>query len=154
MNTRSLAIAALVLWGISAIAIGIMIVRGSTTEGADGRTAIVLTEAEKGVVLGEMRHLLEAVQGVVDGVAQDDMAKVTASARAAGAAAAADVNPGLMTKLPLDFKQLGMGVHRGFDELADAAEQGESASQILNRLGGMLNTCVGCHATYSLQRAP
>jgi hypothetical protein len=57
----------------------------------------------------------------------------------------------LMTKLPLEFKQLGHSVHSGFDEITVAADQEETTDMILYRLSGQLSRCVACHATYSLQ---
>ena len=39
--------------------------------------------------------------------------------RAVGMGMAADVEPAIMMKLPLPFKQMGMSVHRDFDAIAD-----------------------------------
>ncbi len=70
------------------------------------------------------------------------------AAAKAGMAAAADVNPALMAKLPLEFKQLGMSVHRDMDEIASIADEGEiSAEEILQMTADTLRKCVACHAT-------
>jgi hypothetical protein len=61
-------------------------------------------------------------------------------------AAAVDLDPGLMAKLPLEFRQLGMGVHHGFDELAVALDKGAGADVALARLGTRFSACVGCHS--------
>ncbi|OGT19150.1 MAG: hypothetical protein A2V90_01700 [Gammaproteobacteria bacterium RBG_16_57_12] len=65
--------------------------------------------------------------------------------------AAADANPQLMLKLPLAVKQLGMSVHQGFDDLAQAAQHGATREELLQRLSTQLNVCKSCHAGYRLQ---
>ena len=54
----------------------------------------------------------------------------------------------LIAKLPLEFKTLGMSVHRSFDELALEADTMGDGSIILGKLGAILNTCTTCHASY------
>lgn len=119
-----------------------------------GRLAIQLPPAERDRVLGEMRTMLGSVQGVVQGVQAHDAKQAAAAARASGMGAAVDLSPGLMARLPLDFKNLGMSVHKRFDDLAQAAEKGASDDQLLNALGQQLAACVGCHASYRLEAAP
>ena len=65
-------------------------------------------------------------------------------------AAAADVNPLLMAKLPLAFKTLGMSVHRDMDEIANAAEGGKPASELLKMTSKTLAKCVACHASWQI----
>ncbi len=71
-------------------------------------------------------------------------------AGASSVAAAADVNPALMVKLPLEFKQLGLSVHKRFDKIATAADSGASREQLLASLSTQLSACVACHASYRL----
>jgi hypothetical protein len=78
------------------------------------------------------------------------MKPVAQAARASGVAAAADVDPALMAKLPLEFKQLGLSVHKRFDEIATAADSGASLEQLLASLSTPLSACVACHAGYRL----
>jgi hypothetical protein len=151
MTTRTLSIIALTLWVLTIFALAFMFVRGQTVTATDGRKAVVLGAAERDLVLMEMRGMLGAVRGVVAGLAQNDMNKVAAAARSAGMAAAVDVSPQLLAKLPLEFKQLGMGTHKGLDELAAAAEKGAGRDEVLNGLEAQLASCVACHATYSIQ---
>lgn len=151
MSTRILAISALVLWLVTIAVAGYMFVGGKTTSGVDGRTAIILKEDEKHLVLMEMRTMLTSVHGIVDGLAKEDMNQVRVAAQASGAAIASEVPAPLMAKLPLEFKTLGMGVHRGFDQISAAVEQQETPDMILARLGEQVNSCVACHATYQLQ---
>jgi cytochrome c556 len=66
----------------------------------------------------------------------------------AGMHMAADVNPVLMGKLPLAFKQLGMSIHQDMDGLADAVAAGETSQQILARLAAITARCTTCHDMY------
>jgi hypothetical protein len=141
---------AIALWVVTAGAAAALFVRGRTAPGEDGRTVVLLAPAERDLVLTEMRGMLTAVQGVVDGLARDDLALVATSARGAGMAHAVDANPELMARLPLEFKQLGMSVHQGMDELADAAQLGEPAAALLQRTGAQLAKCNACHAAWRL----
>jgi cytochrome c556 len=95
--------------------------------------------------------LLSGTQLILDGLNRNDMKQVADAARAVGMGSAADVNPGLMSKLPLSFKQLGMSVHHDMDALADAAQAGKPAAEIQGMLSNTLSSCVACHATYQLK---
>ena len=140
------------LWIVTIAVAGWFFVQGWTTESTDGRTQIMLAPAERDLILGEMRLLLKAVHGVVTGLAgQDqeaDRTQIEQAARSAGMAMAADVNPALMAKLPLPFKQMGMSIHKDMDALADAVVQKESSQQILQRLSNMTARCTTCHDVY------
>jgi len=153
MKLSKLALFSLMLWLATLSVFAWFFVRGNTEAGNDQRTAVVLHPEERALILTEMRALLAATQGVVDGVAHNDMAAVARSARSAGMGAAADVNPALMAKLPLAFKSQGMGVHHSMDDLAAAAESGKSSSELLGMLGGTLSSCVACHAAWQLSTA-
>lgn len=102
------------------------------------------------LILLEMRGLLSATQGILEGANQGDMNRIIQSSRSAGMAAAADVNPLLMAKLPLAFKTLGMSIHRDMDEIADAAEGGKPAPELLKMTSNTLTKCVACHASWQL----
>lgn len=151
MKTR-FCIVAVILWVVTVSGAGWFFVNGWTAKGTDGRTEILLAPAERDLILGEMRQLLKAVHGVVTGVAgQDqpaDRQQIEQAARAAGMGMAADVNPALMAKLPLPFKQMGMSIHRDMDALADAIAQKEAPQQILQRLSSMTARCTTCHDLY------
>lgn len=143
---------ALGLWIVTIGVAGWFFVQGWTTESPDGRTQIVLAPAERDLILSEMRMLLKAVHGVVAGLAgQDqeaDRAQMEQAARSAGMHMAEDVNPALMAKLPLPFKQMGMSIHKDMDALADAVIQKETSRQILQRLSNMTARCTACHDMY------
>lgn len=151
MLAKRIALVAIVLWVGTIAVFAWFFVRGNTTAGTDGRTAVVLAPAERNLVLGEMRGLLQASQQVVQGIRQGDMKLVANSARAAGMASAADVNPALMAKLPVAFKSLGMSVHHDMDDLAQAAESGKSQGELLGMLANTMSKCVGCHSAWQLK---
>ncbi len=143
---------ALGLWIVTIAVVGWFFVMGWTTESTDGRTQIVLASTERDLILGEMRMLLKAVHGVVTGLAGQNQAadrtQIEQAARSAGMGMAEDVNPALMAKLPLPFKQMGMSIHKDMDALADAIVQKETPQQILQRLSSMTARCTACHDMY------
>jgi len=126
------------------------VVLGSTAQGDDGRTVVVLNAAERQAVLGEMRLLLETTQTIVEALANDDLPAVEQAARSVGSAAVGTVDFTLRAKLPLAFKKLGFGTHYAFEEIADMAKEGKPVKAIQQKLAGTMNNCVACHAMYQL----
>lgn len=151
MKARMLSIAAIGLWLATMAVAGFFFVRGQTRVAPDGRTAVLLAPDERDLVLTEMRGMLGTVQGMVDGVKAGNLKQVAQAARASGMAAAADVNPALMAKLPLEFKEFGLSLHKRFDEIATEADSGASREQILASLSTQLSACVACHASYRIE---
>ncbi len=143
----------LVLWVVTIVVFAWFFIRGNTVAGTDGRTAVVLQAGERDLVLTEMRGLLAATQQILEGANQGDMQRVGKAARAAGMAGAVDVNPALMAKLPIEFKQLGMSVHQDMDDIANAAEGGKSSAEILQMASNTLTKCVACHAAWQIKAA-
>ena len=143
---------ALGLWIVTVGVAGWFFVKGWTTQGTDGRMEIVLASAERDLILGEMRMLLKGVHGVVTGLAgqnqEADRTQIEQAARSAGMGMAADVNPALMAKLPLPFKQMGMSIHTDMDVLAEAIMNKETPQQILQRLSSITIRCTVCHDLY------
>ena len=151
MKSNKFALAAILLWVATVAVFAWFFVRGSTVAGSDNRTAVVLGASERDLVLSEMRGMLSATQGILEGINRGDMKQVAQSSRVAGMGAAADVNPALMAKLPLPFKQLGMSVHHEMDELAVAAESGKPAAELQQMLVSALSKCVACHAAWQIK---
>lgn len=147
----SLGMIALTLWIVTVGVAALFFIRGSTAPSSDGRKSIVLAPAERDLVLKEMRGILSSVDGVVAGVANHDMKQAAQAARGSGMAVAADISPRLMLKLPLEFKQMGMAMHKSFDDLALSAERGAAPDQVLSHLGNQLSSCAACHAAYRLE---
>jgi hypothetical protein len=151
MSTRMLSVAAITLWLVTIAVAVFFFVRGQTRVAPDGRTAVLLAPDERSLVLTEMRGMLGAVQGIVDGVNAGNMKQAAKAARVSGMAAAADVNPALMAKLPLEFKEFGLSVHKRFDEIATEADSGAPREHMLASLSTQLSACVACHASYRIE---
>lgn len=124
---------------------GYFFVNGIYSKSSDNRRLIQLSPSEKDLVLGEMRAMLKAVNGIVDALGKGDMPKAAEAASSAGMGMAVDVNPVLMAKLPLDFKELGMGTHGQFDELAAQIKAGAKQEVVLQRLSTITSRCISCH---------
>ena len=123
----------------------------STVASLDGRAAIVVTPAERDLVLEEMRALLEAVQTIIVANNAGDLNSVAVAGRKVGRA---NMNPRaaeFSAKLPMAFRKLGMDTHMRFDELALDAEQLESTEHVFQQLGELTGNCVACHRTYRLE---
>lgn len=153
MNSNKIALAAIALWFFT---IGVAVwffVRGNTDAGTDGRTAIVLDAREHDLVLSEMRGLLLSIRDMIDGLNRNDMKQVAQAARAGGMGVAADLDAGLMAKLPISFKQPGLNMHQRMDEIAAAAESGKQPPEIMSMMTDVLSSCVACHASWQLKVA-
>jgi len=126
------------------------ILQGSTIQSTDERTTILLTEAERNLVLTEMRSFLISIQQISQGISENNMDIVVEAAQNSGKAAQADVPGTLVGKLPLSFKQLGFDTHKKFDQLAmDTEDLGDSA-HALQQLSELLQNCVSCHAAFRI----
>ena len=138
---------------ILAVLLGAMtwkfIIAGQTVRADDGRTVVLLTADERNKVLGEMRGLLETVQGIAQAAADGDLAEAERLARASGMAAAKGEGA-IIRKLPLDFKTLGLGTHQAFDDLADFIAGTDDPLAVVGELGSLMGNCTGCHASYRL----
>lgn len=151
MKSNKLALTALLLWVATIAVFAWFFVRGNTTAGSDGRTAIVLQPAERDFVMKEMRGLLAATQEIMEAGSQNDTQRIVKAARGAGMAGAADVNPALMVKLPVEFKKLAMGMHGDMDEIAKAGEAGKPAPELLKMTSSALEKCVACHQAWQIK---
>ncbi|BAE52334.1 hypothetical protein [Paramagnetospirillum magneticum] len=145
-----LGLIALILWLGSAAALGVLFVHGRTARAPDGRTAVLMSGAEREMVFSEMRGLLVAVRDITAALAEGDTARVGRIATSMGMGEAHDKAPDLLLKLPLDFKRLAMGLHGGFDQMAEAAAKGESPAQLNRRLIEQLDRCTACHAGFRI----
>lgn len=147
---KKLAIGALSLWILTLGVGGYFFIKGTGKKGDDGRLAVVLKREERNLVLAEMRQLLAGVQTILEAITNNDLKVVERTASSLGMKAAADVNPTLMAKLPLEFKSTGMGVHGRFDELALKVHSGMGKDEVLKEVSDIMLTCVGCHQAYRL----
>ncbi|HVI52604.1 MAG TPA: hypothetical protein VM661_15450 [Candidatus Sulfotelmatobacter sp.] len=151
--TRKLAIAAIVLWAVTAVAAAALLIGGHNRTGDDGRTVIRLAPAERDFVLSEMRGMLMAVQDITAALAKGDNEGAAHAARAAGGDSVGGVPVSLMAKLPMEFRQSGMAMHGSFDDFAAAATHGDNAVALTGRLSGLMSGCVGCHQAFRIDPA-
>ena len=145
----------LVVWTLFNIALTYRAMPGGRDAGpaaplpaaGDGRTAVVVPVEARDAILGEMRLMLGAVQGVLAGASDADTAAIRTAAAKAGVVMAAD--PQLEQLLPGAFLRYGRPTHRAFDSLAAHAADGPDAA--IRGLTNITETCVTCHAAYRLE---
>ncbi len=114
------------------------------------RQSIKLDAASRALVLVEMRQFLSGVQQMTEALSRDDLKTVAQAAHAVGMHAAHEVPDAVKAQLPKEFKQIGFGVHKDFDQLALDANTLGDGKQAMKQLSGILQKCVSCHATYQL----
>lgn len=118
--------------------------------GADRRAVLVLTDAERHLVLDEMRNFLVVLQTISQALPREDMKEVAAAARRMGSGAANEIPPETVAKLPDAFKQLAGAVHTSFDTIALDAEALGDAKHTIGQIGEMLGKCNACHGIYQI----
>ena len=139
------------LWVISAGILGWFVYKGQTIKTPDSERIVILLDAsEREYVLAEMRGMLSSVQQIILGIANNDRAAIAKAASAAGMSVAADDNPRLLAKLPMELKTLGFSAHKDMDALADAAQKGVPYTEIMSMLGTSMTKCVACHQTWQI----
>lgn len=122
-------------------------------EAMEGRVRLELEAEDRDKVLLEMRLMLEAMHGILQGLVNDDLAAVADAARGAGTAMAVDLDPAIRDQLPETFVDLGMRTHQAFDELADTVDAGGTKQDAIRELALLTGNCVGCHAGFRLDEA-
>lgn len=142
---------ALGLWIITIGVFGYFVYKGQIIQSPNtSRTVILLDASEREYVLAEMRGMLSSVQQIILGIANNDRVAIAKAASAAGMSVAADDNPRLLAKLPMELKTLGFSAHKDMDALAAAAKNGVPYTEIMNMLGTSMAKCVACHQTWQL----
>jgi cytochrome c556 len=126
------------------------IVLGSTAKGTDERTAVLLEEGERQLVLEEMRSLLEATQQVLEGLSDGDMKQIDQAATAVGMQATSTMDVVLKAKLPMEFKKLGFATHTAFDEIAAMARNASDTKAMQKKLADTMNNCIACHTSFQI----
>lgn len=122
-------------------------------DAADGRQAIELTASERARMLDGMRLYLQAIQGIVDALAKNQLDGAAQYAHEAGAKMLQDAPMSIPLKAPLEFTALGLQTHEKFDVLADRA-RATSRGDVLTALADIMNNCTSCHSTYRVTGTP
>jgi cytochrome c553 len=117
----------------------------------DNRQILSLSEAQRGHVLEEMRALLSGTRNILAALSTDDMAAVSKYARPLGLGMAHKAEDHLKGVLPREFMQLGMSLHRDFDQIAADAESRQDPKLTLRQLSDAMTKCVACHDTYLIR---
>lgn len=120
-------------------------------QAADQRAALVLLDAERHLVLEEMRNFLAVLQIITDALPREDMKEVARAARTMGSGAANEIPPVTVAKLPEEFKMLAGGVHTSFDLIALDAETLGDPRHTIFQVGEMLQKCNACHGIYQIK---
>lgn len=122
-----------------------------TASDIDERRVLPVTEMQRNHILTEMRALLAGTQNILSALARDDMAAVARHARPLGTGMAHKGEDHMQAVLPPEFMQLGMSVHKDFDQLAADAESLRNPKHTLKQLGESMSKCVACHDAYQLR---
>ncbi|OQW41245.1 MAG: hypothetical protein A4S08_02650 [Proteobacteria bacterium SG_bin4] len=120
----------------------------------DNRQILALSEAQRGHVLEEMRALLSGTQSILAALSTDDMASVSKHARPLGLGMAHKAEDHLKGMLPKEFMQLGMSLHRDFDQMAADAESKKDPKLTLRQLSDAMTKCIACHDAYQIRATP
>lgn len=151
MKRNKLAIFALVLWVLTIAGIAFMMINGRVTPMEDNRLAIPLSKAERDFITKEMRTFVTNLMLINEALSRGDNETVAKIAVKNGQQEVEMVPPQILIKLPMEFKQLGFGVHEKYDVLVKMAEEGASVSEQLKQVSEIMTGCVSCHATYRIQ---
>lgn len=135
---------------VAAVALG-FIATTVMASGIDERQVLSITEMQRNHILTEMRALLAGTQNILYALSEDDMAAVARHARALGMGMAHKGENHLQSVLPQEFMQLGMAVHKNFDQIAIDAESLKDPKHTLRQLSASMNQCVACHAAYQIR---
>lgn len=118
---------------------------------ADQRADLLLLDAERHLVLEEMRNFLAVLQIITDALPREDMKEVARAARTMGSGAANEIPPVTVAKLPEEFKMLAGGVHTSFDLIALDAETLGDPKHTVSQVADMLQKCNACHGIYQIK---
>ncbi len=142
---------------IAAAALGTFLLAGAApaagpaAKPADGRVPLVLLDAERHIVLEEMRNFLAVLQTITDALPREDMKEIARAARSMGSGAANEIPPQTVAKLPEEFKVLAGGVHTTFDVMALDAESLADPRHTLTQVSELLQKCNACHGLYQIK---
>lgn len=125
--------------------------RGDVVEPKDQRKAIMMSEGNREIVLGEMRDFLKNVQQINEGIIENNPEKIIKAAKTSGREVEEQIPQGLIKSLPIDFKRLGFATHDLFDELADSVRVNYQPKKTQKQLNRILNNCVTCHQIYQIK---
>ncbi|RLA01339.1 MAG: hypothetical protein DRQ47_08200 [Gammaproteobacteria bacterium] len=129
------------------------IIKGSVIESTDSRITIELESGERHFILGEMRGLLSKIQQLIAALATDDMDTFIQVAKVLKDESRGEIQQSLIGQMPIGFKKMSYKIHSDFTQLYDDALAKQDTAYSLQQVSELMQNCVACHATYSLQVA-
>jgi hypothetical protein len=113
----------------------------------DNRIDLGLTAEERTEFLAEMRVMLASIQGILQGIGENDRERIAEAARQSGNRMARATPESVRAKLPHSFRDLGGPTHMLFEELAVRAETDDMDS-LAGATAVIMNQCLACHAMF------
>jgi len=113
----------------------------------DQRISLQLTDAEKAILLSEMRQMLVSIQGVISGIGDNNPQAIIEAARPSGNRMARATPDSIHKKTPQAFKEMGSPTHMMFEELIIRAETDDMESLTV-LTGELIQQCNSCHAMF------
>ncbi|SMN10626.1 InterPro IPR000345 [uncultured Candidatus Thioglobus sp.] len=140
----------IIVLSLIVVGIGYQFITGSTLTAKDGRTAIILTKAERHFVLKEMRGLLGNIQQLVSAGADNDIEKIIQVSKALVEESKGNKQVSIIAKTPLNFKALSKNIHSQFGELYEDAITKRDPQHSLKKVSIIMQNCIACHSAYQL----
>lgn len=115
----------------------------------DKRVSLDLTATEEVEFLSEMRQMLTSIQGILEGIGEEDRAKIIKSARYSGNRMANETPDSIKKKTPSSFKEIGGSTHMMFEELVVRAED-DDMETLTTFTSDLMKKCLACHAVFKV----
>lgn len=113
----------------------------------DPRFDLNIQGADKIKFLGEMRQMLASIQGVLEGIAEQDRNKIKRAAKYSGMRMARATPSHVRASLPKAFKEIGGPTHRLFEELVIRADT-DDMQDLTALTAELMKNCLSCHAQF------
>ncbi len=116
-------------------------------ETPDNRINLGFNASEKAEFLSEMRQMLTSIQGIMEGIGEEDRELIIKSARYSGNRMARATSDAIKSKTPASFKDIGGPTHMMFEELVIRAET-DDMDLLASFTGELMKQCLACHALF------
>ncbi len=114
----------------------------------DTRQVVQLTDAEKAIVVADMRQMLVNIELMTAGLAASDTQAVVSAASKNGDAMMRQLPSQIRIKFPASFAQMGAASHKAFDQIAAETKSVKNPAPVLRQMSSAMQNCIACHATY------
>ena len=133
------------------IAILLVAFSGVATAAKDSRTVVNLSSPERTTLLKEMRGMLEALQNIAQGLADEDMVAVSDAARPLATPLKEKLSPATLNKLPTEFRTLANSLSTDFLQMSADAKTTQDEKRTLGQLSNVMAKCLACHKAYQVK---